>query len=121
MVPCAQFRAAGSESSHAGNTTNHFARAPYLQMATPTSIVIVWRTSAEGQPGVRFGRSPLQLNQQVEGSRIVTRVALTTNKAELRKLEIDKPEWFRLPKLHSAPAGLFQYEAHLTGLSPDTR
>jgi hypothetical protein len=101
--------------------TNHFARAPYLQLATPQSMVIVWRTEGEMDPMVRYGRSVDRLDQQVEAAAIVTRVALTTNKAELKKLEDQKPELFRLPKLHSAPAGLFQYEARLTGLKPETR
>ena len=37
--------------------TNHFARAPYLQLATPSSIVVVWRTDGENEPVVRYGRS----------------------------------------------------------------
>jgi hypothetical protein len=112
--------ATGSESSRE-DATNHFARAPYLQMATPTSIVVVWRTHAESHPVLRYGRSVASLDQQIDGAAIVTRVALTTNKTELKKLEAEKPELFRLPKLHSAPAGLFQYEAHVTGLSPNTK
>jgi hypothetical protein len=111
--------AIGSESSR-DETTNHFARAPYLQMATPSSIVIVWRAHTEIQPVVRYGQGVDLLDRRVDGASIVTRVALTTNKTELKRLETEKPEWFRLPKLHSAPAGLFQYEAHVTGLTPDT-
>ena len=115
----------GSESgtglfAHDGQT-NHFARAPYLQLATPNSIVVVWRTDGEVTPVVRYGKSPDRLDQEVPAHSVVTRVAFTTNKAELKLLEEKKPELFRLPKLHSAPAGLFQYEAKITGLSPDTR
>jgi hypothetical protein len=101
--------------------TNHFARAPYLQLATPSSIVVVWRTDGENEPVVRYGRSVEMLDQVVPVSSIVTRVSLTTNKAELKIMEEKHPEILRLPKMHSAPMGLFQYEARITGLNPDTR
>ena len=101
--------------------TNHFARAPYLQLATPSSIVVVWRTDGENEPVVRYGRSVEMLDQVVPVSSIVTRVSLTTNKAELKIMEEKRPEILRLPKMHSAPMGLFQYEARITGLNPDTR
>jgi hypothetical protein len=117
---CASDLPPGGHSAN-GLHTNHFARAPYVQLATPNSIVVVWRTDGEMEPVVRFGGTPDLLNQTVPASSIVTRVALTTNKAELKRLEDAKPELFRLPKLHSAPAGLFQYEARITGLSPETR
>ena len=114
-----------SESNHElfghDGQTNHFARAPYLQLATPNSIVIAWRTDGENEPIVRYGRSVETLDQQVPASSIVTRVALTTNKAELKIMEEKRPELLRLPKLHSAPMGLFQYEVRITGLNPDTR
>ena len=106
---------------HHDGQTNHFARAPYLQLATPSSMVVVWRTEGAIDPVVRFGLSPETLDQRVMGDAIVTRISLTTNKTELKKMEARHPEWMRLPKLHSAPAGLFQYEARITGLKPDTR
>ena len=104
-----------------GHHTNHFARAPYVQLATPNSIVVVWRSEGEIQPVVRYGSTPELLDKLVAANSIVTRVSLTTNKAALKRLEETKPELFRLPKLHSAPAGLFQYEARITGLVPETR
>ncbi len=115
----------GHEAHEAHEThethTNHFARAPYVQLATPHSIAVVWRTDGPITPVVRFGRTVEQLDQKVTSASIVTRVSLTTNKAELKVLQEKQPELFRLPKLHSAPAGLFQYEARLTGLEPNTQ
>ncbi len=99
--------------------TNHFARAPYVQLATPNSIVVVWRTEGPMDPVVRYGRSVDHLDQVSTAA--VTRVSLTTNKTELARLTKVHPELFRLPKLHSAPFDLYQYEVRLTGLSPDTR
>ena len=98
--------------------TNHFARSPYVQLATPTSIVVVWRTEGPVNPIVRFGGSFGNLERV--GTSIVTRVSLTTNKTELARLTQSSPELFRLPKLHSAPFGLYQYEVRLTGLTSDT-
>ena len=104
-----------------GDQTNHFARAPYLQLATPASIVVVWRTERAVRPVLRYGDAFSKLDLEVPETSIVTRVALTTNKAELKVLEQEQPELFRLPKLHSAPAGTFQYEARVTGLTPSTK
>lgn len=111
----------GSPSAVVESHTNHFARAPYLQLATPGSIVVVWRTVGAIRPVVRYGSDVNRLEQQVPETLVVTRVSLTTNKTELKALEQSQPELFRLPKLHSAPAGLFQYEARITGLSPSTK
>jgi hypothetical protein len=111
----------GSVPPPPDNHTNHFSRAPYLQLATPRSIVVVWRTEGAIQPVVRFGDSPERLDCQVSDASIVIRVSLTTNKAELKILEQEQPELFRLPKLHSAPSGQFQYEARVTGLEPAKR
>src|SRR5262249_2239824 len=80
--------------------TNTFARAPYLQLATPNSIVVVWRTVGSARPVVRYGTTVENLDHQVAESFIVTRVSLTTNKTELKVLEEKQPELFRLPKLH---------------------
>jgi hypothetical protein len=110
-----------SNGASSEGQTNHFSRAPYLQLATPQSIVIVWRTEGEIEPVVHYGKAVDKLDQQVPAASIVTKVALTTNKVELKILEEKKPELFRLPKLHSAPAGLFQFEARITGLLPETR
>lgn len=105
------------------NPTAGFSRAPYVQMATPNSITVVWRTEGPVVPVVRFGKSPNQLDQQAGGPALVTRAALGTNGQAIL------PKWtalrtrgnLKLPRLHSAPVGTFQYEVKLTGLTPDTR
>ena len=40
-------------------------RGPYLQIGTPTSIIVRWRTDAATDSEVRFGSSPTNLNQAV--------------------------------------------------------
>jgi acid phosphatase type 7 len=86
-------------------------RGPYLQLATPTSMYVVWRTETNVTPVVRFGSSPLNLDRQAKGADIITRYS-TTNKLA---------PGARIARLHSAPQGTWQYEARITGLRPDTR
>lgn len=40
-------------------------RGPYLQLGTPESIVVRWRTDAPTESAVRYGTDPANLNQQV--------------------------------------------------------
>jgi len=83
-------------------------RGPYLQLSTPSSVSIIWRTNAETQPIVRYGLDPEQLDQSLPVASILVR---------------------RVPKegeapgdlsLHSAPEGTVQYDATLTGLKSGT-
>ena len=110
-------------SAVAGNPTDGFSRAPYVQLATPNSIYVVWRTEGPVDPVVRFGKSPDHLDQRGSGAAVVTRVSLGTNGQEIlpKWTALRTKENLRLPKLHSAPVGTFQYEVKLTGLSPETR
>lgn len=101
--------------------TNYFARAPYVQLATHQSIVVAWRTDGPIQPVVHYGRSLSALTSKAEAADVVTRVSLSTNKAEVKAMADRVPGVLQLAKLHSAPVGLFQYEAKLAGLAPDTR
>ncbi|MEY2407409.1 MAG: acid phosphatase type 7 [Verrucomicrobiota bacterium] len=105
----------------ADGRSNQFARAPYVQLATPTSMVVVWRAEGAMTPLIHFGRSVANLDRVLGSTSMVTRVALGTNKVALAKLAETDPDLLRLPRLHSAPAGLYQYEAHLLGLLPNTR
>ena len=82
-----------------------FSRAPYLQLSTPNSMFIVWRTSQSMDAAVKFGRQMDGLDQ-------------SSASIEIRQTVADKHTG-KSP-LHSAPAGTFQYEAKLTGLDPDT-
>jgi len=92
--------------------TNEIIRAPYVQLATPESIYVVWRTDGDITPVVRYGKTPDRPDQKVSGKAILTRIAPDKGAAAARK---------KIARLHSAPAGTSQYEAHLTGLKPDTR
>jgi len=50
-------------------------RGPYLQLATPKSIVIVWRTSSDIQPTVRWGTQPGQWTGTSQANDVTLRVA----------------------------------------------
>jgi len=100
-----------------------FARAPYLQFATPTTMHIVWRTEGPVNPVVRFGGALDKLKMEVAETNILVRASLGTNGqtvlAKWKGLRTD--DNLKLPKLHSAPVGTFQYEATLNNLNPSTR
>ncbi|QEG43619.1 purple acid phosphatase family protein [Roseimaritima ulvae] len=87
----------------AAPATPPLTRGPYLQLATPSSISILWRTAGESDPVVRYGLHPERLDQVLDQDAI-----------EVRRPSGDK-------KLHSAPEGTVQYEAVLTGLQPETK
>lgn len=88
-----------------------FSRRPYLQLATPDGIHIVWRQREEATPIVRWGESKSSLTGEVtkENGIVTRRVA-----KEGASSEGTKP-------LHSAPTNTRQYEAKITGLKPDTK
>lgn len=83
-----------------------FARAPYLQLATHDSIRIVWRTSGESKPHVRYGSSIEHLDSEVPTDRILTRLHPS--------LKGDAPIF------EDAPVDTHQFEATITGLKPST-
>ena len=62
-----------------GVTTLEIVRGPYLQLGTPTSTVVRWRTSAVTDSVVEYGTDPGDLNQSVTvpGSTTMHEVALT--------------------------------------------
>jgi acid phosphatase type 7 len=98
-------------------------RGPYLQLVTSESLYIVWRTEWERiEPVVRFGTTPDKLDRVAKGWSITTKGSLgKTNDTDPRVVALRTARNQRLPKLHSAPAGTFQYEARLTKLEPNTR
>ena len=61
-------------------------RGPYLQMGTPTSIVVRWRTATAAQSVVRFGTAPGQLTSTAAGGAATTEhiVRLTGLEAHTR-------------------------------------
>ncbi|MGI9243136.1 MAG: fibronectin type III domain-containing protein, partial [Verrucomicrobiales bacterium] len=82
-----------------------FSRAPYLQLATSSSVFIAWRTSEEIDASVRFGTDLEALEK-------------SPSEIQIRQTLADDADG-KFP-LHSAPEGTFQYEVKLTGLEPDT-
>lgn len=112
-----------------GTARPAFARAPYIQFSTTNRIYVVWRSEGPMKPVVKFGPSLRRLSTEVseadEESRgnIVVRASLGTNTSLIpaRWQRFRTPENLKLPKLHSAPVGTFQYEVKLTGLSPSTK
>lgn len=107
-------------AEHRGHD-EHFARQPYVQLATPTSMVVVWRNDGPITPVVRYGRTPANLDQAIGATSMVIRIAFPTNRATLAKIAETNANLLRMPRLHSAPVGLYQYEAHVLGLAPNTR
>jgi hypothetical protein len=104
-------------------TTPVITRGPYLQFATPQSMTIIWRSDlVRLTPVVKIGRTLQQLDREISGKAVLTRAALgTTNCPWLPELQpLRSAANRRLPALHSAPLGTFQYEARITNLTPDT-
>ncbi|WP_166996014.1 metallophosphoesterase [Pseudomaricurvus alkylphenolicus] len=85
-------------------------RGPYLQMATPDSITVVWRSDKPIEPVVRYG---LQLGkqEQTEEDNVFRRIAPV----------VDKTPAEHFARLHSAEPNTYQYEMTLTGLQPETK
>ncbi len=99
-----------SRHEAAAETTATLTRGPYLQLATPNSIAIVWRVVGNTIPSVRYGRDANQLeNEWKQRDGVILR------------LSPDQPRDPEHPRLHSAPANTMQIEAHLTGLEPNTK
>jgi hypothetical protein len=67
------------ESGKAGMVLPVLIRGPYLQVATPTSMVIRWRTDANARSRVRWGTKQGQLTEIKDDSALVTehKVSLT--------------------------------------------
>ena len=84
-----------------------FSRAPYLQLATDSSIRIVWRTEREITPVVRYGKDPAKLTGLAKAENIIKRVTATDESGSA-------------PPLHSAPKGTRQFEATISGLEAET-
>src|SRR5687767_8973575 len=58
----------------AQSSKGKFVRNPYLQMATPDSIVVAWRSPGKIDPVVRFGESAKSLTEESKAENIVERV-----------------------------------------------
>jgi len=96
-------------------------RAPHVQLATPSSIVVVWRTEKRINPVIRYGDDPANLLHAVSNQNITIRVALGTNRAEIKQALEKSPEIAHFPRLHSAVVGTWQYEAKIAGLQSNSK
>src|SRR5687768_9694734 len=97
-------------------------RGPYLQQATSTSVVVVWRTQGPIDPVVRFGPKPGELTQSLRGEAITLRVSSDVNAAaSVPRLYKEPPEEVENREADhdpSTPPNTYQYEAHISGLQP---
>lgn len=106
-------------------------RGPYLQLLTPHSVVVVWRTAGAIEPVVRFGTSLQDLKQHNSADQMTTRVSAdvaAASDAPYGSIPVlyDEPQahagdrklWDRNP---STPPGTWQYEAKLSELEPATK
>jgi acid phosphatase type 7 len=89
-------------------TAPKLTRGPYVQLSTPSSVSIIWRTVGETQPVVRYGSNPANLDHTVADASILVRKVLKEGEASNDL------------SLHSAPEGTVQYDATFTGLEPGT-
>ncbi len=85
-------------------------REPYLQLATPNSIRILWRQQIFQQPSVKWGTSPGNLDKTVSADKLVQRATKS-----------DDPSISSELALHSAPTKTRQFEATIDGLQPNTK
>ncbi|MHC4622550.1 MAG: purple acid phosphatase family protein [Planctomycetota bacterium] len=53
-------------------STSLLTRGPYMQMATPTSVVVRWRTAAATDSRVKYGPDPASLNTTVDDAALTT-------------------------------------------------
>lgn len=111
-----------ARSSYAANPPAPFARAPYLQFASPTLMHVVWRTEGPIEPVVRYGKTPGNLEKEVRGAGVTTRASFTAKgqRTPPRWEALRTPENLALPRLHSAPVGTFQYEVGIADLEAET-
>jgi hypothetical protein len=95
-------------------------RGPYLQKATVSSVVVVWRTRGAITPVLRIGDTPGNLTTIIRGADITLRASVDVDpSAEIARLyqepaaEVANRESDHDP---STPPNTFQYEATVSGL-----
>jgi hypothetical protein len=100
-------------------------RGPYLQLATSSSVVVVWRTTGAINPVLRFGTDPGALDREVAGAAITVRVSVDVPAAPggYRLYQEPHDEKAKRGAVHdpSTPPNTHQFEARITGLQPATR
>jgi len=92
-------------------------RAPYIQLSTENSQVIVWRTDAEMKPVVRVGKSVDKLDTLVAAEDILIR------RVDHKRYVPGVSLWRSADKKRAnrqAPDDTIQFEVSVTGLEPGT-
>ncbi len=101
-----------------GADADQFLRKPYVQLATDSSIHVVWRNYGNIAPVVKYGTTPEALENTVPANQISERMPQNDETPEPK---IDQGGTRIGAPLHSAPDGAAQYEAKITGLEPESR
>lgn len=100
-------------------------RGPYLQQATSSSVVVVWRAEGATTPQLRFGSTPGALTREVAGDAIILRVSADVQAAAgvLRLYQEPAEEVADREADHdpSTASNTYQYEAQVSGLQPNTK
>jgi hypothetical protein len=81
-------------------------RGPYLNLGTPHSMTILWRTGRRIQPEVRVGKVPHGSEHIYRSEQIQWRTTETSSDG---------------PTLHSSPEGVYQYNVTIHSLDPATK
>jgi len=87
-----------------------FSRSPYLQLATDSSIHIVWRTEVEINPVIRYGKNINTLNEKIGSESI----------SERRTADESDESVNDALSLFDAPKGTRQFEAKISNLDPNS-
>ena len=120
-----------------GNADAELRRAPYLQLPTPNSVYVVWRTEGPSDPIVRYGATPTNLEHEVSGESITIRVSADVEESGKSLLLYQEPiEGLRARERRarerageddaikpdpSTIPNTYQYEALISGLGPGER
>ncbi|MEQ8849733.1 metallophosphoesterase [Botrimarina sp.] len=107
-------------------TAAEVTRGPYLQLATPESVTVVWRTDGPIDPVVRYGAAPDELDAATRSVTVRVSADVAAESPEpysLEKVLYDEPYARSADRRvgdrdPSTPAGTYQYEARIDGLSP---
>ena len=89
---------------------NIFSRSPYLQLATDSSIHIVWRTKVKINPIIRYGKNMDDLNEKIGSEFILERRTVDESDKSINDAS----------SLFDAPEGTRQFEAKISNLDSDS-
>ena len=89
---------------------NIFSRSPYLQLATDSSIHIVWRTKVKINPIIRYGKDMDDLNEKIGSEFILERRTVDESDKSINDAS----------SLFDAPEGTRQFEAKISNLDSNS-